>query len=238
MHSPNDRPFSQISYLAVALGGEVDQTHVGLIFANHSSPRPRLLHLGFHHRLKLDDLDPTEYCWIDVLGLDEDERHQMSIWLGAIWSANGQRIPYGISFSSEPYFDSSGAFVSTSSGTGLTCATFVSALFRDFGFPILDTESWQSSYPNDRQADDIRWQNHIVNLLSEHKAYLQISDEHIASQIAAIGIACRYRPEEVAAAAAIYTSDPVHFSVAAPQGTGLKEELFLLRGRGCAAGGD
>lgn len=221
LHSPLQRPFSDIQYIGVAICGSQQQRHVGILFRTNKNENPRILHLPFHNRLVCESPDHS-YYWTHCSGFSDDEQLQLAVWFDRVWAVNGSRVPYGIAYSSTGHFDPiTGTFVPSDQNCGLTCATFVMALFEDFAFPVLDAASWQ---PRDNDAE---WQRQIVDALQSdmNKHPTLYTATHLADQIKNIGIAVRYRPEEVAASANISATPPLMFENAVPFG---KEVLVQM----------
>jgi hypothetical protein len=54
------------------------------------------------------------------------------------------------------------------------------------------------------------------------------SDTHINDQISNIGVAARFRPEEVAASANVLKDEPVTFHVAEPLGNDILMQMGLI----------
>ena len=75
---------------------------------------------------------------------------------------------------------------------GLTCASFVLAVFPAAGLALADYATWPSDRPGDRQ-----WQEKIIQSLEGRADQTHL--EHPHNEIGAV----RYRPEEVAAATAL-----------------------------------
>ena len=149
------------------------------------------------------------YAWLACIGFSASEQLQLALWLEAIWKANKEAVPYGISFSGAGYFDRGlGKFVAGNTGSGLTCATFVMAVFADFEFPIVDWQTW----PN--RASDKVFQEEIVRILEERVREGKAAREHVDAQISALGIAPRFQPAEVVAAAGGYLGEPIPFPTA------------------------
>jgi hypothetical protein len=219
MNSLEDKPFAENQYFAIAFGGQQTQTHIGIFYAG-SSASLKMLHLAFHNRLANDEPDAKRFCWAECNGLDEEERLQMAIFCESISRVNGNRIPYGITFDPDHYFETSGGFLPSKRSFGLTCATFVIAIFHHFAFKIIDLCSWQ---PRD---DDQTWQESILNDLEQNKVKLEVDDDYIRRQRESIGLACRYKPEEVAACAILYTDQPISFQSACITGKAIKAEHF------------
>ncbi|MGA2292624.1 hypothetical protein, partial [Bradyrhizobium sp.] len=76
-------------------------------------------------------------------------------------------------------------------GKGLTCATYIVAILKSLGFPLLLEDSW----PIDR-ADDQLWQRAIIEELRKSGA----EEDYIAVAQNDVG-AKRYRPAEVVGSA-------------------------------------
>src|SRR5262249_11543054 len=112
-------------------------------------------------------------------------------------SANNPTLPYGFTFNSD-CFAGDGSYQPMEIGKGLTCATFVIALFHSAGFPIIKRETWK------HRSEDAAWQKKILALLQG-----SASSEHIKGATNDVG-QFRYWPEEVAAAA-VHNSPPLGF---------------------------
>jgi len=159
------------------------QRHVGLIYRIDDSG-PQFCHLAWHFILKDEPL-PEEYYW-GPSGLDEINKPFMAAYI-ALLKQNAKSIPYGISYTGI-YFDDQGQYIVHPIGYGLTCATFILAVFERNGFNLLQTKYWPS------RPEDSVWQEQILNDLQDRGA----SSEHVEAARKEIG-AARYRPEEVAA---------------------------------------
>lgn len=86
-------------------------------------------------------------------------------------------------------------------GEGLTCATFVLAMFKSIGVSLVDLDSWEP------RPCDVWWQEHILPRTTTAHAEL------LRAQLGSI----RYRPEEVAAAARLKMQElPAQFASVLP----------------------
>lgn len=220
--TPQERPYNNITYIAIAISGNSSQRHVGLLFRTNISKDPRYLHLAFHYRLKCED--PSNEYWLDCPGFTEDEQLQLATWFKKIIKVNGEKIPYGISYSPDTYFDNnSGRYIESNDHCGLTCATFVMALFKDFGFSIINPDTWIA------RQNDQEWHCQIVKAMKHDqiKNPNLYSDDHINRQISLIGIAISFRPEEVAAAANIMQNVPATFEQIEPLGHDVLSKMGL-----------
>jgi hypothetical protein len=220
LQSPK-QPYPDISYIGIAIKGDVNQRHVGVLFRTDKNHEPRLLHLAFHLNLKCDNPSEyaNEYFGLCCPGFDDDDQLQLAVWFEKIFLVNGKRVPYSLAYSSIEHFSQSGAFIQSEKNSGLTCATLVMALFEDFGFPIIDTASWLS------RDDDKTWHEHIIGVMKQYSWLC--SDTHIDSQISNIGVAVRFRPEEVAVSAYIFNDNPVTFQEAEPLAKNLLEQMNI-----------
>jgi hypothetical protein len=224
LQSPQ-QPYPDISsYIAIAITGDNNQRHIGLLFRTDRNHAPKLLHLAFHSRLKCDEpvKYANDYFWLHCPSFSDDEQLQLAVWFEKIFSVNGNNIPYGLEYGSSGHFQQNGKFIQTNENIGLTCATFVMALFEDFSFPIVNIESWES------RDDDKKWQERIVVCMQEdmNKNPHLYTNTHITTQILNIGIAVRFRPEEVAVSANVFQNEPIMFRAAEVGG----KDLLKLMG--------
>ena len=183
---------------------------------------PELIHLGWHH--KLMNNSPDEY--VARLGpfkafecsnfLDEQLEDIVS-FIKTVWRKNQNRVPYGIgSDNFALFFDGEGDVANRSPGSGLTCATFLMSIFASQLYPVIDESSWAT------RESDKDWQGHVLDTLL---ATVPNIGEHVAEQRKQVGVAFRYRPEEVASSAAIYDDEPIVFDEAVKNGAELVEAL-------------
>lgn len=225
LQSPQ-QPYPDISYIGIAITGDINQRHVGLLFRTDKNNEPKLLHLAFHQRLwcSTSSQYASEYYWLHCSGFSDDEQLQLAVWFEKVFFINGNRIPYGLAYSSVSHFEQNGAFIQSDRNCGLTCATFIMALFEDFGFPIIDIDSWVS------RDGDAAWHDHILDEMKKDQTRHPdlYSDAHINDQISNIGVAARFRPEEVAASANILKDDPVTLQIAEPLGKDVLMQMGLI----------
>ena len=210
--SSQDASLSEFRPIRLAISKPA--THIGIIVRVKPDHDHRLLHLGDHHDLRFDDLTDvknweTTYAWLDFVGFSEREMTQLAVWMETIWTINKHNIPYGIAFSGAGYFDAlTGKFIPSQTGKGLTCATFVMALFEDFLLPLVQWSSWP------QRASDQGFLKFIVGHLDNLVLQGKAEAAHVQAQKTALGTAPRYRPGEVAVAGAAYLGDPVQFVTA------------------------
>lgn len=170
------------------------QLHIGILYRANDVP-PTMCHLACHLDLK-NEPARDDYFWADCEWLVNDYVNSKVIaaFLQKI-AVHKSIISYGIHHEGHP-FEPDGSFVGfPDDGMGLTCATFVIAVFHSIGFGIAVSETWQS------RDDDAEWQAMIVEGLKK----IHGPSQHINAVEEHIGVA-RFRPEEVAAAAT--SADP------------------------------
>ena len=98
-------------------------------------------------------------------------------------------LPYG--FSSGAHFSRQGMLEPPEGFTGLTCASFVLAIFESEALEIIDHSAWLAD-PSDEE-----WERHIIQIL---ECCLGIEHEHVQALQKTVPSA-RYSPQHVTAAA-------------------------------------
>jgi hypothetical protein len=101
-------------------------------------------------------------------------------------------LPYSFRFKDSKIDPDRGEFIFGAGETGLTCATFVLAMFAGYGISLLKTDTWAS------RDDDSAWQKEIVSLM-ERLAAPAADIENARQDIGCV----RYRPEEVAGSCSV-----------------------------------
>jgi hypothetical protein len=127
-------------------------------------------------------------------------------------------IRFGFRFDSTRFNDD-GEYVLGENEVGLTCATFVLALFRSAGVELLRVREWPT-----RPDDEVR-HNELIDSFASDRGDI----EHINALQREVGVV-RFRPEEVAAASAV-PPHPCSFTDASQAGVAL---LAAVRQRGAA----
>ncbi|MEQ8455545.1 MAG: hypothetical protein RLO52_19540 [Sandaracinaceae bacterium] len=131
-------------------------------------------------------------------------------------------LPYG--FGNGSFDRVNGTYVQAGAPRGLTCATFVLALFAAYEIDVVDLEEWPP------RREDAEWQRSILCTLKAQ--FPGASDRAYFAHIEAdIGNCVRVRPEEVAGAASRDTF-PADFATAEALGRQAAAELtrdFLRR---------
>lgn len=203
--------FSEVKHVAVAIGQTGSgQYHIGLIHREAVSPDVLCLHLAWHCRLMNEPASSLVSHWIDM-PIPSRRAQQVAARCRQIWKANGKSsIPYGFSHPCDSFDSQSGQYLLGPTRHGLTCASFVLAVFHFAGIPLVDYATWPAGRSGDRE-----WQESVVQLLQS-----RATPEHIAAVTAEVGVV-RFRPADVAGAAT--QVPPVGFEVASSLGTRILE---------------
>ena len=132
IYTPTERGFDAIQHLAIGITIVSEgQQHIGLLHRDHSSGNTFLLHLAWHHRLNNSPPKPS-YAWVDPV-IHPFRARQVAAICRKIWRANPAGIPYGFSPASECFDPETGKFLLGPARIGLTCASFVLAVFEAAG---------------------------------------------------------------------------------------------------------
>jgi hypothetical protein len=195
-----------------AITGDKRQKHVAMIYRAENS-KLMLIHLGWHHRLHHQPWNGA-YHWLEFRGLDRELQETFADWAVLVADASpGTPIPYSIIFRPGRNFDVKGRFINSTDGSGLTCATFLLALFSDYDLPLVDASSWPVS-----RTGDLTWIRKILRMLRSQINRNLLPSWDWVEQAKRRHKLRRFRPEEVFAAAALFTGTPLNFSDIEPLG--------------------
>lgn len=191
-----DRPLDHTNHIAVLIGQpKAPQSHIGIVHTSKESGMA-LLHLAWHCQLRNDSTIPPDLkmkVWV-APPVPKERLRSMAAFCRRLWKkSEAGEVPYAFSHPSGAFDSNTGALLLGPTRFGLTCASFVLAVFEATGLKLVDYTSWPVDRPGDRE-----WQESMVALLATKQA----PEEHVDHVRSEIG-AARYRPEEVAAAAAI-----------------------------------
>lgn len=196
---------------AVALIAGAVGLHTGLLF-RAADGETRVLHLAMHLRLESGTCEK----WVCAdPGLDAIELDSVAGFC-TLLNARRPRLPYGFRLG-ESRLDESGRFVAGANETGLTCATFVVAVFEWAKVPLIDVSTWEV------RTDDQEAQRELVEVLARSR---DATKEHIAAVKREVGC-IRVRAEEVAASSTMSVR-PVSFTDAAQIGKEVLAEFSAL----------
>lgn len=173
--------------VAIALMPGAFGSHIGIVF-HTAKDGIQLLHLRFHHQLATDVFPPEGGCIASCLPMPPLASKQVIGIIRAI-AKRKPKIPYGIDFiRAKNSFDGTGKYAPPRGSTGLTCATFITEVFRAAAVPLIDEGSWEYGDEN------VAWGEQVVALLKK----CQVPADHIVAVEASIN-GLRVRPEEVGA---------------------------------------
>jgi hypothetical protein len=199
VHALSERAVDEIEGVAVAIyrnRGHIGLLHKEAIWASDDLPVRyvvNVLHLGLHQPLHNDPPDASEWTFWVAPSIDQDYGYLISMYCRLLIDRNREAvIPYGFG-QFEGAFDESWLVTEDASRMGLTCSSFVLAVFHRSGLPLIDPRSWPV-----RDDDRPRMEDLIQYLRQRTDA----SDEHIERQAELIAAGqVRFRPLEVAGAA-------------------------------------
>ena len=190
-HRGTVKPFIDAPPAVVAIKQHPASLHLGIIHRSEDDNVPHMLDLAWHFRLRNDPADP-DYFWVEP-GFPERRARQVATFCRLVAKRNENGLPYAFSDPDRSIDPMTGGFLLGPTKLGLTCASFVLAVFAATGLPLAVLESW----PRGRDGD-AEWQAFIVECLEKSEA----TPEHVAAVRGEIGHV-RYRPDEVAAASSI-----------------------------------
>jgi hypothetical protein len=210
INKPEDRHFNEVEDLGVAIRtvqGQ-QQLHIGLLYKTEES---EALILNLRTHLDLRNEAPTDhYRWIQI-SLDEINRRTL-VGLCRLIANKCKSIPFGFTYNGL-YFTKAGEYIPHDLGHGLTCSTFVMAVFATYSFPILKVEEWRT------RLEDQGWQTGQVRIIQiRHGNFIAGAvAEHVGEP--------RFRPEEVTAGA-ISSDRPLGFNDADALGRRIRTDLL------------
>ena len=215
VYSPQERPFTEIrnAAVAIALIG-TGQQHLGILFKTDLEGEVKLGDLAWHNDLRERNPKP-HYLWIDP-PISAIRALQVAVRCRQILKANQTGIPYGFSPPNDCFDQETARFLLGTTGVGLTCATFVLAVFKSAGVKLAILNTW----PEKRAGDD-EWVDSICESLLKDGA----PAEHVEALRKNPGT--RYRPEDVAGCGAA-DKVPSAFEVANTLGLQVIQKLLAL----------
>ncbi len=188
-------PYSLATGVGIGMKRNLDQSHIGILY-ERAPGNINMCHLGWHYVFQNRKVN-SSYYWMDCSCFDDpDESMFVRSRLAAV--NENTRIAYG--FATDPHcFDSDFNLPLKPVGWGLTCASFVLAVFEVLGFQLLDYNTWVI------RDDDEAWQKEIIfKIVHLDETQAQAMQLYIGS--------FRFRPEEVAAGAVSHVNEmPIQF---------------------------
>lgn len=193
-------------------------THIGLLYRATVHTPARLLHMPWHNKIRSESPSVDYVLWIDP-SIPKERAKVVAAFCRRIWKKNeANGLPYGLSQPNK-FFDHTGRVLKGPAKVGLTCATFVLAVFDTVGLALVRYETWPKP-----DKKDIERQEELARRLEQDK---QVSREHARAFRGEVGN-IRYRPLEVAGAA---TNDswPSEHKYAARVAVRVRRKLAMLR---------
>lgn len=209
--------FSPNTVSGVGIAVHAMSNHIGLLYHTADGQAAQILHLAWHHQLKSEIPSPTSYpCWVRPI-IPLERALTIAAFCRRMWKLCPQnQVPYGFSMPNA-FFDPSGTVITGPGKVGLTCASFVLAVFEATGLPLISVEDWPAPTPEDKAK-----QSELVEKLRE----TAVSAEHISACEAEIGNV-RFRPLDVAGAGTSAVL-PASYVYASEVGVKIKDLLDQL----------
>jgi len=194
--------------------------HIGLLYRSAKKKAHRALHLAWHRRLTDQSISETvndknlRLCsFIEMAeNFDPIELTLLAAHCSTLARRGREDLAYGFRYAGA--FDQTGKFTPAPRASGLTCSTFVVAIFDWAAVALIDHQTWLR-----RDNDEVYWRQ-LVGLLKEsgaEPAHIRAVHQEINS--------VRFRPEEVAASCACQDR-PVKFNVAEAAGDALMSAFY------------
>lgn len=202
--------------VGITISGGSQQRHLG--FEVSEPNEKKIYHLASHCYFLVESPKDynSKYMLVELKNFSQHEMTHISRYLNTIYKRNGSKIPYGFNFIPESVLMPDGSVPDNlPPGSGLTCATFVLQVLRNQDFNILDLESWE------KRDSDEAWQESISSML---KPYIPVAHFHALKE--SIGIAVRFRPEEVAGCARDFEDEPIKFPEGICLGVNVYNEMI------------
>jgi hypothetical protein len=184
---------SQVENLqGVGVGIYKDATHIGLLCHDASGKVIRFLHLAFHEDLRESDDASKCILWVQAK-LENEQAEVVAAQARLIYRVHGLGgIPYGFS-PYGGYFGAKGEIRWSAVGNGLTCSTFVLAVFERGGIRLVRGETWPTGREDDKQFQR--------KMIEELRNQASASESHLKGMKKDVG-QVRFRVLDVAGAVA------------------------------------
>lgn len=222
LHCSKKRPFEKLGTIGLAIlclpgATEADEVrHVGIIYRTqrYGASLIQLLHVP-DHKVGVRGKLRNDYGWLELILPRPLARLVVGQCVRIMERYGHQGLPYGFRYACAQ-FDFNGEYI-PNGDKGLTCATFVLAVFKSAGLELLRRDDWFLRI-DDRPARE-RFICHLREDGEEQRAAML--------EIAAEMEAPRIRPQEVAAAGTVDASElPLGFQKAESRGEAIVKELL------------
>jgi len=198
------------------------RNHCGIVFKDKD--KSKLIHLKKHCKLELldvDDLSADRYLWIESKIHPKRQRMVTGMCRRISERHMEMKIPFGLNYHATRFNEKTGEVVLGSGEYGLTCATFVLAVYDSCGFNLLDLDSWPT------RPDDAKWHKDFIRTMeySDKFGEYGVGNAHIEKMKKSVACA-RFRPEEVAAGTMFKDNElPVSFDSVLPCSNAIASSL-------------
>jgi hypothetical protein len=191
--------------------------HIGVLYRVAENETIRLLHLAWHHDLRSEELKPQYVCWVRP-AIEDDRAMAVASFCRRIWKQNQRsQVPYAFSHPND-FFDTSGNLIKGPAKTGLTCASFVLAVFNGARIPLADLTTWPAPTPEDQKRQ--------LELLQKLIDDPLVDREHVEAAKGELDNT-RYHPLDVAGAGAA-DDLPASYNFASKIGTEIRSLLDMI----------
>lgn len=191
--------------------------HCAIIYLSGDG-QVNLIHLGWDLKLIQSFVSEKHYGQYFFVqhNIHSFRQEDIADWLDYVYKKNINNIHYGL-FYKETFFRESGALKLGDNEYGLTCATFVLAVFISMDIKLINILDWEV------RPEDIEWQKDTIMVLEatgddspEYRHYIDTLRKEIGCP--------RYRPEEVTASIT-FPNRPEHYKLIWERGEKIKIEL-------------
>lgn len=193
IHTIRSVPVHAETYVAVALHATERSGHIGVVYRHHEATR--ILHHAFHQKMREQELYASDFrVWVDP-ELPPSRGRWIAAFCRRVWKTNRHRgIPYAFNNPDRCFDVERGTYLSGPQRHGLTCSTFVLAVFSAMRVHFID---YDADWPV-RREDPVA-QAELVELLKKTGA----DPTHVDTVSQQIG-SVRYSPGDVAGAASVF----------------------------------
>ena len=207
-----ERPLNEAPALALAIlppAPEHPFVHVAFVYRDEAE-QLWLSHLAFHFDFRGKQEPGEDYWWLESQ-LNSEVQDQVATYLELVASNNpADEIRYSI-LDAGNFDRTTGKFLDAGVGKGFTCSTYVVSILRTLDVALLDASTW----PPPREQD-IKWAELILEAIEQKFGDRPETAEHVQVQRDHIRESARFRPEEVAAAFALFDYVPLTFAQVEP----------------------
>lgn len=206
--------------VAVALTyGGLGGGHIGVAFLG-ANEQYSMMHLGWHHKFKLDVIDDTfKGCWIaTIIDLPTIASKHLTAVVRGI-SKTFPQISYGTNFIAAKGSFQGNTYSAPEGSNGLTCASFVLEVLRAGNIPLINESTWEKTPENER------WGAQVCDALAETEG---VTADHVAAVRASIN-GLRLIPYEVSGAASLPKEQrPTTYQLVQPHAQGAEAALHAF----------